>query len=917
MNLYLFRKYWRKHKGRLFSLILSIILLTATTVFSILNERSELRNNLHKMYNAEGNYGSVLHNISVDDKDKIFSLPSFERIGIISVIGTVSVGESNYTIGSFEDEIASEDYHLPLVEGKLPEKTGEIAVPEFILNQLYANIEIGDEVSFEFTDLNGKKQQMSFKLSGVISSDINRMDMEYHGLNYGSTIINDEISYPNPSIYINKNDSEKLQKYYNYLMSPNEKNMFYDGTQEIDLSLSEALNYADGISSGSMYFNLIRMSDNIGNNTQGLTGSETDNIKVINIITFFMTIIASIAMFSGVISIMPKRIESLRLLRSIGMSKHRLFGMFITEFFLLWMIGNVLGIALGCGVHEIVILFRKLVGIPAYRGYIVEFIVGEITVSPFILPLILSIIIAAVSLIIPIYKIITMTFYKKTSVRRSKKKIKSLNKAFSKITGTGLLTSLSCFSIVMVIIISVFGYCYYTNIGKGKTYFTIGNKNASENYYKIQGINMKKNNLDCTVTANIPMGNSIAVYDKEYGITAEKISELSETAEVYAWSIYPAYSVIYGENDKLPLKLGQNIVPFNEEWEHYNDFKNNTIYDVQFILINDSMMKLLGDYSEDDVVLMCQTANYTFDIDEIIPMFSCLCDENTHALLDTSKKIDVKITQQYDLSQMNEESNDILKNCRAFKFSSPCAIVMTAEKAEKLGFYHAEYSSAFMDFKSELTDEEMRQTVSKIMNKPVQITTIYELKHNAIMHTLSENTNVFVLFILLFILCIVSIINLIHMNVQNNLETFSTLHAIGLPIKRIRKLFIFKVMKNILIAIIVGIAVSLVGKGILIMKYNEYMNLLEKQQLISGNTAFPNMIYSFTLSEIDKSNTELYSLTERVNNLKDTFILYKEMWSPNLFIPLFIICGIILISTLICSLVSAKKIKDERSLSDD
>ena len=64
VNIYLFKKYWSKHIQRLFSLILSIIMLTSTAVFSVLNERSELRRRLHNLYKINGNYRIAVLNVT-------------------------------------------------------------------------------------------------------------------------------------------------------------------------------------------------------------------------------------------------------------------------------------------------------------------------------------------------------------------------------------------------------------------------------------------------------------------------------------------------------------------------------------------------------------------------------------------------------------------------------------------------------------------------------------------------------------------------------------------------------------------------------------------------------------------------------------------------------------------------------------
>ena len=66
------------------------------------------------------------------------------------------------------------------------------------------------------------------------------------------------------------------------------------------------------------------MSD-MENTSDGLLQTQkTDDIKIINLITILMMIVAAMSMFSGIISIIPQRIESLRLLRTIGLSKKKL-----------------------------------------------------------------------------------------------------------------------------------------------------------------------------------------------------------------------------------------------------------------------------------------------------------------------------------------------------------------------------------------------------------------------------------------------------------------------------------------------------------------------------------------------------------------------------------------------------------------
>lgn len=899
MNIYLFKKYWSKHKGRLFSLLLSIILLTATAVFSILNERAELRQGLHQRYNRDGNYVVVLHNFDDEGVRKIKDIVPDNEWGRVSAIGTITVTEDTYTVGCFEDNIAQQAYYLPIVEGSLPDK-GQIAFPQFLLRQLYGDKEIGDEITIKMTDLNGQIHDMTFELSGIISDDITRDDMEYQGVLYGTQTIHNNEIYPSPSLYINKADTKGFDKYYNCIYAYDDEKMFH-GNSESHKVLGELDDYKSRLSTGKLAFNLMSINNSSGTiDESGLTAKPSQNTRIIRYITFFMMLVAAISMFTGVMSIMPKRIESLQLLRSIGMSKRKLFGMFLTEFFLIWLIGNVIGIGTGCGVHELVQLARKLMGISSYRGYFAEFIVNQVTSSPFVMPIFMSFIVAVISLIIPIAKIITMSFYQKTSVKKSRRKAKNLCSSFSKITNNRFMNVLSALSVAIVISISMFGYCYYTNFGKGKTIMGIGNQNNAAEFYNVNGVNLKETGLDFGVSASTPLGNSIAVYDKEYGISIDNAYRFSETGISYAWGTYPTYTVIYEENDEKPLSVGNLEVELNPIWEHYDEFKDKTICNTQLIIVNENVLKKMGDYSADDIIAVSRSSP-PYKKGNVVPMFSGLCDEGTHLLLETAKRIEVTITQEYIANESYAEEDEIIR-CAICGFADN-AIVMTGEKARQLGFYHADYNSCFVDLNSDMSDKEIRLMVNNIMGRPVSVKTYEELQHNAVMNTLSSNVNVIVLFILLFVLCLVSIINNIRMNIQNKIGRFSTLHVLGLSHKHIKKMFTSSIMLYTVFACVSGIIISYAGKQFMASRFEKYLELQEQL----------NAIPSYKRQD----GSDYYILQDYIADFREKFFLWKEMWLPNLVIPLIIVCGIILLTTFLYTKYSVKQIDSERSLSND
>ena len=917
VNIYLFKKYWSKHIQRLFSLILSIIMLTSTAVFSVLNERSELRRRLHNLYKINGNYSIAVLNVTESQENKISQLPYLDRIGKISSVGNFEISGESYTIGCFENKEAEHMYHTPILRGKLPDKTGQVAIPEFILDQISPNSDIGDQITLNYKNSNGESFSVSFTISGIIDNYMNRLDMEYTCMSDGLTITSNETEYPEPSVFIYP-DQNNTRNYINLLLSTDDSIYFSDSYNNFQSECIEELykiTNANNIVSGNQRFILDSMSD-MENTSDGLLQTQkTDDIKIINLITILMMIVAAMSMFSGIISIIPQRIESLRLLRTIGLSKKKLINIFLTESLIFLITGTVLGIALACGLHEILLYVQKIIGLSAFRGYTAEYIIELKTKSPFIFPVILSAGIVLVSLIIPVKNIISMSFYKNTNKSKYHRALYSLNSAYSKITGAWIVYFMSAVSTIIVIFSTVSGYCYYSQSDKGTSFFSIGNPNTEASYYLVNGINMKENEIDCFVSSKIPTGNTLAVFEKKYGISGKEERTLRNNADVLAWGSYPAYTVVYDKSES-PGKLSQSIVPVNPDWEYYYLFDEKRIYDLPLILLNENMMRMLCDASKDDVILLSQNEIFAYETGENISMITCFCDENTHMLPDTLKYIDVTVTKQLNLNKYRTYENNILQSCSALNFPNQYGIVMTADKAEQLGFYNPDYSSVLLKFNDKSDDTEMNNYILSCVNKPVRITTINELTHNAKLKKMSSNANPFILFILLFILNVISLYNLMQMNISNNIKNFSIMHSLGMPLKRIKKLFISHILITSAVAVIIGVTISLAGQHYIGSRYDIYTDLLSKQQELAGNDVYPEVIIGFSPAEFDETDP-LYELTIQLDNIKSKYMLDKELWLPDLHLPLLVICAIIFIISIFCSLITAKIIKTERKCNDD
>lgn len=274
------------------------------------------------------------------------------------------------------------------------------------------------------------------------------------------------------------------------------------------------------------------------------------------------------------------------------------------------------------------------------------------------------------------------------------------------------------------------------------------------------------------------------------------------------------------------------------------------------------------------------------------------------------------VTKQFNLKESEIYENSILESCGILNFPIEYGIVVTAEKAKQLGFYNPDYSSVIMKFSKELNDSEINDYISSCINKPVRITTINQLIHKAKIKKLSSNINSIVLFILMFVLFIITLYNLLQMNVSNNLDNFSIMHSLGMSFKQIKKIFVNNILLNISISIFIGITISFIGQSYISAKYQTYLDLLSKQQELAGNDGYPDVIIGFEAVDFDESD-ELYDLTIKLANLKSKYMLEKELWLPNLCLPLLFICIIIFLSSIFCSLMVSREIKPERRYIDD
>ena len=909
---FLLLRYWSKHKGKALSLILSILLFTISTVCMMFSERTEVRRQLHALYDRYGNYSFTIHNVTEQQRQEISDLPLIEKSGTTISCGRIAIGRSSYTCGAFADENGEAMSHYPLLSGEFPEQTGEIAVPEFMLTGKNTNAEIGDTVCFSFTDLDGSQSQQSWTLCGILSNEISRLNLDY-SYTAVSGVEGQSVEYASPCVLFSKEEAGAQTHYINLLLAPHDSLYTSDeqseqwGTETVEPLYS----LGNPITLGRQAFIISTMS-------QQTTGSEvytvesTDNMKVLRMLFVIMAVISAIALFSGVVSVMPERIRSLRLLKCVGMSNRSLTGIFLLEFFIFWLIGSIAGILIACGVHEILLAIQSVLGEPRSRGYFADWLVTQRTASPFLLPLMLS---ALISLLVMIYPI--MHVAKLQSIQAAQKRFarrtasRRLGGLFSRILGGKTIAMLQCVSLVLVLSASMFGYLYYTDSGKGTSYLTLGQADTETNFYVVDNVNLEENEIDCALTGLRPQTNvGIGIADTSSGISEDAVKTLSGQSKVFAWGVYATDHVVcYDSWKDAPKAISSYRSELNSDWEHYEHFKDLALYRIPLIFLNDTMMeKLCGTPVAHETIVVSKSGTSPYEVGDSIPMITALYDAAQDTVpFDSIKNIPVTVDRSVSITQEQLDTDAFLN--AVFGSLDSCAIVMTVSYAEELGFYAPCYTSAQLKFTEDITNEEIEALVKPLLTDTVSYVTLSDLQKEQRILRYSSMAGILVLFLLFFVICFIGYCNTIRMKMNQNIQNLRRLHDIGMSVFEIKRRLIWSVLQIPFWAI--GITGGLVWSFQTFMKnrYDTYASLLRQQQEGVGNTEFPDGFFYYAAEEFDKSDA-LYDITIRMEELKESWMLEYELWLPRPWGAWVLFGSVILILVAVAAILSVHRIRE-------
>ncbi|MDR0918763.1 MAG: FtsX-like permease family protein, partial [Oscillospiraceae bacterium] len=615
-SLFLLKKYWFAHKKAAVAVLFSVIVLIASLVCSFLSEIMEQRREINSRYDTYGHYSFVFSDPTADTENELKRLKNegIINFGEVTVTGKIGDGSDKFAVG-YLDKTAEYLLHYPVKNGRLPEKENEIAISELLMPHLGLLSEVGDTIKLPFTDSNGTTTEKEFLLCGIFAADNLHRDTE---LTSAKTTRND-LKMPTPLAITGKNDYTPLYK--NLLVTDTDIHSKSDWLSFF--SGSNGHYKADArITKGTENFANLPFTTFDDTGKRAEKNEKTETVKILELLGILIALVAIISTFSAVFSVISNRINDFQLLKCVGYSKKSLLKMFIIECFIFLIVGIILGLICGCVLYEIVYLVQiKFMNLAPYSGFFPEPIIREITISPYILPIITAAAVMIIAYIYPAIKIYKLSAVetKTSNIRKNKKTSAKINTLFSRIIGGKGVAIIQCSALIIVMCTSIFGYLYYTNNNKKNTDIImdiISDYAYSASDYKIGELDMKSDDIDCYIEAKstyVFNGNSIM--ENQGGLKQNQIDAMvSEFDRIYANGYYLNNSIVYQKEEETPQNLRNFIDPLNPDYDHYEDYIGKAILRTDMKFLNNALMEKLKPYLTEGTLDGVISINYNYNL---------------------------------------------------------------------------------------------------------------------------------------------------------------------------------------------------------------------------------------------------------------------------------------------------------------
>ncbi|CEO30829.1 ABC transporter permease [Paraclostridium sordellii] len=789
--------YMKEQKGRTIALItsiaLAVILVFALNVIPETQSKLEIK----EAYKNFSDYHVEYSNLENDKVDKLKKDKEVTEINDVLGLGKI-VGKNGTSLqlNSYSKDFL-DSYGYELKKGNEPKNTNEIVLEEKALKEMNLNDDLNQEMDFKivkyYVDKNNENQIFSkdkkIKLVGIVKKPdefYNESRGEDHGVkaftkdNSNEAILPNNLVTHNGILYLNtsKPDFGKVYEMIN-------KYGLDDFRFRVNVGLTDALNeYKE--SKTTLY--ILR---------QKLYPMLAATLVICNI-------------FSIVLIDMTKQIG---ILRAIGLSKSKVRLMILIESVVVLILGLLLGFLLGVVASYLgfYFIYKKFVHLYISKASILE-------------PMIMAIIAVLTSSLVPIYKsgkISPIDAIRSSDKINKRQKNRFYYKLIRKIFGfTGEMAYKNLWrhkvrTILCIISISLGGMLFINTMGLKNS------EDRTSNNNQIPVMTMGNN--DIKVSNNYNNTNlDFIKYSKD---EIRKISRIKEVKNVNPIMALDGYFLVNSKGLTTKYKISKGIGDESKELEESLEIEGH----------NNDSLKNLDKYIEsgeninnksDDKYPKALVTNYFYSIQESSPNIKLLNDMKIGDLIDI--KIPTIKNNKLEYKSEKVEVAGILNGEYVLQEGGlPGGIKVVLNEAN---FKNISGKNDYNKINIQIekgSDKKVENEISKIISKNPfsKVESKYNYKNFYIKQTEKNTKETLVIVGLILLISSINILCIIKANIMTRMKELSTLRAIGMSTKKLKKMII---KENIMYAVFASIVASVFASHSL-YEFNKLDNLARRQ----------------------------------------------------------------------------------------
>ena len=902
-NFFLIYRYWKTNKLQFAKMITSIVILVVLIIVSVLMERTESRRAFENMLYGKGRASYIFADLSDEIYREMQSDQLVEDIGRTAICGKLGNEYQKYTYGAYMDSSAEELEYLRLAAGRFPTTSGEVALYDYVLEDIFFTTEpmsyIGKEITlsqFNFGEGNASGEcigELTLKVVGVICTDELREQKEYvagwmgHGdfsvksmpviyLYSGDcNIVEDTSTYTMVRLYNDDILTEEQTEisYNDFLVKYNEKyRIAPSGSEGVKSAARFVTNFA------------------VGSEEVQTQIYQSDTMTVISYFSVIAIVVSAISLFGILFSVMPERMNSLNIIRKIGCSKSRVAVIILMEWFFLLVCGVVIGHIAGVLIYELVLWIQDcFMGLSPLRAYTAEWAVLQITENPFVSAVICSIYMFAFG-----YAVYFARFLGKKKQRRKSDKVRSLSGILMKLSGDTAVNIIQIFSLALVLFATIMCYSYYTMDGKGGGYFTDSELNGDA-YYNYANVNMRDSETDICIYGAGGGGLFGLAVVEDYGLPADTLDEISRISGVKRVQGYVqnrVFNLFYPkDSEDVPAKISNYYAELLKDADEMLLPDERSYYNIPAVFGNSTAMDNLSGYVIDGKIGNFENGltMVFYERDDVSIYPYSIGDKVNSIALDGSlahqgHDMEFVIEAVAVIPEAAKENDPITYS--AFDFGIGMTFAAPQEVAVLLNSYKEKYDNIYISLEDRAEINRVTAQIQRLLTSSmkVKLQTITECDDVYRSSYIARFASVTVLFVILVIMAVIGYYSMVSMKLQISKPKIAVLRAIGLSQKRWNKIFLLHNVLSTIVSCVVGTGFVYIMRFLIKEKYNQAL-----------------ACFGYPENDLFGASAEIY---KQVNDLNSMYLLEYEIHNAPVVIPLMTVSlALVVLSVVVASVL--------------